>query len=208
MSTYIVLKHLFDRLAALIALVILAPVLFLVAVIVRVKLGSPVLFCQQRPGYLGRPFQLLKFRTMTNARGPTGLLLPDGHRLTALGSWLRATSIDELPALINILHGEMSFIGPRPLLMQYLSLYSPEQARRHNVKPGFSGLAQINGRNALSWEEKLRLDVWYVDHQSFWLDLLIFLSTFWKVICREGISASGEATMAPFTGSSASSEPR
>jgi lipopolysaccharide/colanic/teichoic acid biosynthesis glycosyltransferase len=145
---------------------------------------------------------------MTNQRDASGVLLPDAQRLTLFGRWLRATSIDELPELINILRGEMSFIGPRPLLMQYLPLYSRLQARRHDVKPGFSGWAQINGRNALSWEEKFRLDVWYVDHQSFWLDLRIFLVTIWKVICREGISAAGEATMAPFTGSASASEAR
>jgi lipopolysaccharide/colanic/teichoic acid biosynthesis glycosyltransferase len=163
-------------------------------------MGSPVLFRQQRPGYRAQPFQLLKFRTMTNQRDASGALLPDAQRLTPFGRLLRSTSIDELPELINILRGEMSFIGPRPLLMQYLPLYSPEQARRHDVKPGFSGWAQINGRNSLSWEAKFRLDVWYVDHQSFWLDLRIFLVTIWKVIRREGISAAGEATMPRFTG--------
>ena len=137
---------------------------------------------------------------MSNARDVRGFLLPDSERLTPLGNWLRSTSIDELPELINILRGEMSFIGPRPLLMQYLPLYSPEQARRHDVKPGFSGWAQINGRNAISWEDKFRLDVWYVDHQSFWLDFRIFLLTIWKVIRREGISAAGEATVTPFNG--------
>jgi len=156
-----------------------------------------VLFCQQRPGYRGRPFWLLKFRTMTNARDASGVLLPDADRLTPFGRWLRSSSIDELPALLNILRGEMSFIGPRPLLVQYLPLYSPEQARRHDVKPGFSGWAQIHGRNALSWEDKFRLDVWYVDHQSFWLDLRILLFTILTVIRRDGVSASGEATMPP-----------
>jgi sugar transferase EpsL len=145
---------------------------------------------------------------MTSQRDASGALLPDAQRLTPLGRWLRSTSIDELPSLINILRGEMSFIGPRPLLIQYLPLYSPEQARRHDVKPGFSGWAQINGRNALSWDEKFHLDVWYVDHQSFWLDLRIFLITIWKVIRREGISAAGEATVVPFTGSESASEPR
>lgn len=176
------------------------PLLLVVASLVYWRFGSPVLFRQQRPGYRGQPFLLLKFRTMTNARDTSGALLPDAQRLTPLGRWLRATSIDELPALINIVRGEMSFIGPRPLLMQYLPLYSTEQARRHDVKPGFSGWAQINGRNALSWEEKLRLDVWYVDHQNFWLDLRIFLITILKVIRREGISAVGEATTVPFLG--------
>jgi sugar transferase EpsL len=201
-------KSFCDRLVSLSALVLLSPLLLLVAFLVRWRLGSPVLFRQQRPGYLERPFGLVKFRTMTNARDASCALLPDAQRLTPFGRWLRATSIDELPELINILRGEMSFIGPRPLLMQYLPLYSREQARRHDVKPGFSGWAQINGRNALSWEEKFRLDVWYVDHQSFWLDLRIFLITIWKVIQREGISAAGEATMAPFTGSASVSEAR
>ena len=192
-----------DRAAALLALLLLTPLLLVVAVFVRWRLGSPVLFSQQRPGYHGRPFRLLKFRTMTNARDTSGALLPDAQRLTTFSRWLRSTSIDELPGLLNILRGEMSFIGPRPLLMQYLPLYSAEQARRHDVKPGFSGWAQINGRNTLSWEEKFRLDVWYVKHQSFWLDLRIFLITIWKVLRREGISAAGEATMAPFTGTTA-----
>lgn len=194
-------KSLFDRLASLGALLLLSPLLLVVAFLVRWRLGAPVLYRQQRPGYRVRPFWLLKFRTMTDARDATGALLPDAQRLTPLGRWLRATSIDELPELLNILRGEMSFIGPRPLLMQYLPLYTPEQARRHDVKPGFSGWAQINGRNAISWEEKFRLDGWYVDHQSFCLDLRIFLITIWKVIRREGISADGEATMVPFTGS-------
>jgi lipopolysaccharide/colanic/teichoic acid biosynthesis glycosyltransferase len=189
-----------DRAAALLALLLLMPLLLVVVVLVRWRLGSPVLFSQQRPGYKGKSFRLLKFRTMTNAKDASGSLLPDAQRLTPIGRWLRATSIDELPALINILCGQMSFIGPRPLLMQYLPLYSPEQARRHDVKPGFSGWAQINGRNTLSWEEKFRLDVWYVDHQSFWLDLRIFLITIFKVLRRDGISAAGEATMPIFFG--------
>jgi sugar transferase EpsL len=201
-------KSLIDLLAALLALLLLSPLLLVIVVMVYQRLGAPVLFRQQRPGHGERPFQLLKFRTMTNQRDASGALLPDAQRLTPFGRWLRATSIDELPELLNILRGEISFIGPRPLLMQYLPLYSPEQARRHDVKPGFSGWAQINGRNALSWEEKFRLDVWYVDHQSFWLDLRIFLITIWKVIRREGISAAGEATMAPFMGSASASEAR
>jgi lipopolysaccharide/colanic/teichoic acid biosynthesis glycosyltransferase len=199
---YPALKHCADYCAALLALLLLAPLLLLVALLVRWRLGAPVLFRQQRPGFGGRPFKLLKFRTMTSQRDASGALLPDAQRLTPLGRWLRSTSIDELPELINILRGEMSFIGPRPLLIQYLPLYSPEQARRHQVRPGFSGWAQINGRNALSWEEKFRLDVWYVDHQSLALDLRIFLLTIWIVIRRDGISAAGEATMAPFTSSS------
>ena len=193
-----------DRLAALLALLLLSPLLVVVVLLVLWSLGPPVFFRQQRPGYRGEAFWLLKFRTMNNACDASGALLPDAQRLTPFGRWLRATSIDELPELFNILLGEMSFIGPRPLLMQYLPLYSPQQARRHDVKPGFSGWAQVNGRNSISWEEKFRLDVWYVDHQSFWLDLHIFLLTIWKVVRREGISAAGEATMAPFTGSAAS----
>jgi lipopolysaccharide/colanic/teichoic acid biosynthesis glycosyltransferase len=203
---YPAFKSLADRLVAVLALLLLSPILLLAVFLVRWRLGAPVLFRQERPGHLERPFWLLKFRTMTSARDPSGALLPDAQRLTPFGYFLRATSIDELPGLINILRGEMSFIGPRPLLMQYLPLYSLKQARRHDVKPGFSGWAQINGRNALSWEEKFRLDVWYVDHQSFWLDLRIFLITIWKVIRREGISAAGEATMAPFTGSASARE--
>jgi len=198
---YSALKRLLDRFAALSFLAALSPLLIVVAILVAWQLGSPVFFTQQRPGYRGRPFLLLKFRTMSNVSDTSGALLPDAQRLTPFGRWLRATSIDELPALINILCGEMSFIGPRPLLMQYLPLYSPEQARRHDVKPGFSGWAQINGRNAISWDEKFHLDVWYVDHQSFWLDLRIFLLTILRVIQREGISADGEATMQPFMGS-------
>lgn len=197
---YALLKRLADFFAALAALILLSPLLVVVAALVRRRLGPPVLFRQQRPGYRGMPFCMLKFRTMSNSRDCSGALLPDAMRLTPLGRWLRSTSIDELPELFNILRGEMSFIGPRPLLMQYLPLYSPLQARRHDVKPGFSGWAQINGRNAISWEHKFRLDVWYVDHQSFLLDLRIFMCTVWKVIRREGISAAGDPTMPPFTG--------
>ncbi len=200
-QVYALFKGLADRGAAVVALLMLCPLMVVIAGLVRCWLGSPVLFRQQRPGYRGDLFWLLKFRTMTNSRDASGALLPDAQRLMPFGRWLRATSMDELPELINILYGEMSFIGPRPLLMQYLPLYSSEQARRHDVKPGFSGWAQINGRNAISWEEKFRLDVWYVDHRSFWLDLRIFLISVWKVILREGISSAGEATMAPFSGS-------
>ena len=199
-QSYALLKDLADQGAALLALMLLSPLLAVAALLVRLRLGAPVLFRQQRPGYRGKPFGLLKFRTMTNQRDANGELLHDAQRLTPFGRWLRSSSIDELPGLLNILRGEMSFIGPRPLLMQYLPLYSPEQARRHAVKPGFSGWAQINGRNAISWEEKFRLDVWYVDHQSFWLDLRIFVITIWKVLRRKGISAAGEATMTPFVG--------
>jgi len=197
---YLIFKSLIDRFVALVALLFFLPLFLLVALLVRWRLGSPVLFRQERPGYLGKPFWLLKFRTMTNARDSSGALLPDPQRLTPLGRWLRATSIDEFPALFNILRGEMSFIGPRPLLMQYLPLYSLQQARRHDVIPGFSGWAQINGRNAISWDAKFSLDLWYVDNQRVGLDLWIFLLTILKVIRREGISAAGEATTAPFTG--------
>lgn len=206
--TYSFLKSCADTSLVLILFLLLAPILFCVALLVRIHFGAPVLFIQQRPGYRGRFFWLLKFRTMTNERDANFTLLPDAQRLTPFGLWLRSTSLDELPSLLNILRGEMSFIGPRPLLTSYLSLYSPDQVRRHDVKPGLSGWAQINGRNALSWEEKFRLDVWYVDHQNFWLDLRIFLVTIWKVIRREGISAAGEATMAPFMGSASASEAR
>ena len=195
---YCYFKGFLDRFVALLALLLLSPLLLVVALLLHWRLGSPVVFRQKRPGYRGKPFWLLKFRTMTNAMDANGVLLPDDQRLIPFGRWLRSTSIDELPELFNVLRGEMSFIGPRPLLMQYLPLYSPEQARRHDVKPGFSGWAQINGRNAISWEEKFRLDVWYVDHQSFWVDSRIFLITILKVFSREGISANGEATMPPF----------
>ena len=197
---YALVKGSVDRFMALFALFLLFPLLIAVSFLVRWRFGSPVLFRQQRPGYQGRAFPLLKFRTMTIDRVDSGSLLPDAQRLTPLGRWLPSSSIDELPGLINILRGEMSFIGPRPLFMQYLPLFSPEQARRHDVKPGFSGWAQINGRNAITCEAKFRLDVWYVDHQSFWLDLRFFVITIWKVLRREDISAVGEATMAPFTG--------
>ena len=197
---YIAIKKTFDFVFALIALFLLSPLLAFLYVLVWLDLGRPVVFRQLRPGFRGRPFNLYKFRTMSNVVDLAGALLPDSRRITRLGSFLRSTSLDELPALVNILRGDLSFIGPRPLLMDYLSLYTQEQARRHDVKPGFSGWAQINGRNAISWEEKFRLDVWYVDQQSFWLDLRIFLLTIWKVIRREGISAAGEATMQPFIG--------
>jgi len=203
LSSYRVFKSVTDRTFALLSLVMLLPLLLLVALLVNWQLGAPLLFRQQRPGYRGKPFGLLKFRTMTNHRDANDELLPDAQRLTSFGRWLRSSSIDELPGLLNVLRGEMSFIGPRPLMMQYLPLYSAEQARRHDVKPGFSGWAQINGRNSLSWEEKFRLDVWYVEHHNFFLDLRIFLITILKVIRREGISAAGEATMAPFTGNTA-----
>lgn len=190
-----------DILMASAALMLLAPPLLLLSVLVRISFGSPVLFRQVRPGLHGRPFMMVKFRTMTDERGADGELLPDAQRLTAFGRFLRATSLDELPELWNVLRGEMSLVGPRPLLMEYLPLYSPEQARRHEVRPGITGWAQVNGRNALSWEERFKLDVWYVDHRSLGLDLRILWLTLRKVIVREGINAKGEATMPKFTGS-------
>ena len=194
------MKRLCDLLLSLGALLVLALPLLLLWFLVRRRLGSPVLFRQVRPGLHGRPFMMVKFRTMTDERGADGELLPDAQRLTPFGRFLRATSLDELPELWNVLRGEMSLVGPRPLLMEYLPLYSPEQARRHEVRPGITGWAQVNGRNAVSWNERFRLDVWYVDHCSLWLDLRILWLTVRKVLVREGISAQGEATMSKFTG--------
>ncbi|WP_440112839.1 sugar transferase [Acidovorax sp. BL-A-41-H1] len=194
------MKRLFDLLLSFGLLLVLALPLLLLWGLVRYKLGSPVLFRQVRPGLHGRPFMMVKFRTMTDERGTDGEMLPDAQRLTPFGRFLRATSLDELPELWNVLRGEMSLVGPRPLLMEYLPLYSPEQARRHEVRPGITGWAQVNGRNALSWEERFKLDVWYVDHRSLWLDLRILWLTVREVIVREGISAQGEATMPRFTG--------
>ena len=174
--------------------------MFFLAAAIRCKLGVPVLFRQQRPGLGGRPFWLLKFRTMTDACDACGNLLPDAARLTSFGLFLRATSLDELPELFNVLKGDMSLVGPRPLLMQYLERYTPEQARRHEVRPGITGWAQVNGRNAITWEEKFRLDVWYVDNWSLWLDIKIIAMTIWKILKREGISQPGEATMTEFMG--------
>ncbi|MBI2747502.1 MAG: sugar transferase [Burkholderiales bacterium] len=194
------MKRLFDLIVAISALAVLALPLLVLYAMVRRQLGSPVLFRQVRPGLRGRPFMMVKFRTMTDERGPDGELLPDARRLTAFGRFMRASSLDELPELWNVLRGEMSLVGPRPLLMEYLPLYSPEQARRHEVRPGITGWAQVNGRNAVSWEERFKLDVWYVDHRSLWLDLRILWLTVRKVLVREGISAQGEATMPRFTG--------
>jgi lipopolysaccharide/colanic/teichoic acid biosynthesis glycosyltransferase len=194
------MKRLFDFVAASLALLMLALPLLALAWLIRRKLGSPVLFCQVRPGLQGRPFTMVKFRTMTDERGPDGALLPDAQRLTPFGRFLRASSLDELPELWNVLRGEMSLVGPRPLLMEYLPLYSPEQARRHEVRPGITGWAQVNGRNAISWADKFALDVWYVDHRSLWLDVRILWLTVRKVLVRDGISAAGEATMPAFTG--------
>jgi lipopolysaccharide/colanic/teichoic acid biosynthesis glycosyltransferase len=194
-------KRLFDLLAALVVLLLLALPLLALAWQIRRKLGSPVMFRQVRPGLNGKPFTMVKFRTMTDERGPDGALLPDAQRLTAFGRFLRASSLDELPELWNVLCGEMSLVGPRPLLMEYVALYTLEQARRHEVRPGITGWAQVNGRNAISWQDKFALDVWYVDNQSFWLDIKILSMTVRKVLVRDGISAAGEATMSKFTGS-------
>lgn len=194
-------KRVFDGVVASVALLILAPVLLVLSILVRRFLGAPVIFRQIRPGLNGQPFSMYKFRTMTNARDRKGALLPDAERLTPFGRFLRQTSLDELPELFNVVRGEMSLVGPRPLLMQYLALYTPQQARRHQVRPGITGWAQVNGRNAISWEEKFALDVWYVDHQSLALDLRILWLTVLKVMRREGISAAGEATVSPFQGS-------
>jgi len=195
------MKRAFDVLVAAAAVTLLAPLLLATAGAVRLCLGKPVLFTQLRPGLHGAPFRMIKFRTMREAVDAKGQPLPDGERLTRLGRFLRAASLDELPELWNVLRGDMSLVGPRPLLMEYLPLYSPEQARRHEVKPGITGWVQVNGRNALSWEEKFRLDVWYVDHASLWLDIKIVALTFWKTIRRDGISQQGHATMPDFLGS-------
>ncbi|MNZ11431.1 sugar transferase [Pseudomonas putida] len=194
------IKRLFDVFAAATALLLLSPVIALVAWKVRKNLGAPVLFRQQRPGRGGKTFEMIKFRTMRDAVDEYGNVLPDSERMTAFGSFLRSSSLDELPELWNVLKGEMSLVGPRPLLVEYLPLYSVEQYRRHEVRPGVTGWAQINGRNTLSWEDKFRLDVWYVDNRSLWLDLKILFLTVKKVVKKDGISADGEATMSKFTG--------
>ena len=194
------MKRLFDILLSLFLIILLAPVILIVALAVRMNLGAPVLFRQKRPGYRGEPFEMIKFRTMKDAVDQHGMALPDAQRLTKFGRLLRSTSLDELPELWNVFVGTMSFVGPRPLLMQYLPLYSKEQARRHDVLPGLTGWAQINGRNALNWEEKFKLDVWYVDNRTLILDLKILILTFVKVARREGVSAEGEATMKAFEG--------
>ena len=194
------IKRAFDLIISLLALVLLSPLLSLIALTVRLTLGSPVLFRQQRPGLRGQPFTIYKFRTMTGTRDADGNLLPDAERLTPLGRFLRSTSLDELPELFNVLKGDMSLVGPRPLLTQYLERYTPEQMRRHEVKPGITGWAQVNGRNALTWEQKFALDLWYVDHWSLWLDFKIILLTIWKILAREGINQPGRATMAEFMG--------
>lgn len=194
------MKRLFDFVIALVALALLVVPLLILMLMVRRKLGRPAFFRQMRPGMNGKPFEMIKFRTMTDARDEAGELLPDSERLTDFGKFLRATSLDELPELWNVLVGDMSLVGPRPLLMEYLPLYSAEQARRHEVRPGVTGWAQVNGRNAVSWDEKFAMDVWYVEHRSLWLDLRILALTVRKVVVREGISAAGEATMTKFTG--------
>ncbi|MEG1054223.1 MAG: sugar transferase [Janthinobacterium sp.] len=194
-------KRFFDAILAALALLMLAPVMLVTALLVRRCLGSPVLFSQTRPGFKGKPFQVYKFRTMTDARDSDGNLLPDDVRLTPFGLFLRSSSLDELPQLFNVLKGDIALVGPRPLLMAYLPLYSARQARRHDVRPGITGWAQVNGRNAISWEQKFELDVWYVENQSFWLDLKILALTVKKVFVKEGISADGTHTMPRFNGS-------
>lgn len=194
------LKRLLDLLFASIVSFIFAPIIMVLILLVRFKLGSPVLFKQQRPGWLAKPFFVYKLRTMNDHKNDKGELLPDVERLTSFGKWLRSTSLDELPSLWNVLKGEMSLVGPRPLLMEYLPLYNAEQVRRHDVKPGITGWAQVNGRNAISWDEKFKLDVWYIDNQSFYLDVKIILLTIKKVLFRDGVNAKGEATMPKFTG--------
>ncbi|OSI13304.1 sugar transferase [Neisseria canis] len=195
-----IIKRLFDIICAFFGLLFLSPVLLIVAFFVRKNLGSPVLFRQIRPGKDGRPFEMVKFRSMRDAVDKDGNPLPDGERLTPFGKALRATSLDELPELWNVLKGDMSLVGPRPLLMEYLEHYDDEQRRRNDVRPGITGWAQVNGRNAISWEDKFKLDVWYVDNRSFWLDLKILFLTVKKVFIKEGIEAEGEATMNKFTG--------
>lgn len=194
------MKRILDIIGAVIGLLLLSPLLLIVSLKIRRNMGSPVLFRQTRPGLHGKPFQMIKFRTMRDTTDSDGTPLSDSERLTRLGRFLRSSSLDELPELWNVLKGDMSLVGPRPLLMEYLPLYSPEQSRRHEVRPGVTGWAQVNGRNAISWDEKFALDVWYVDNRNLWLDLKIIWLTIRKVIKREGISAAGEATMSKFTG--------
>ncbi|MGN7739580.1 sugar transferase [Pseudomonas sp. 22526] len=194
------LKRFFDVLAAGIGLILLFPLILVVAYLIRKRLGSPILFRQVRPGFGGKPFEMIKFRTMRDAVDSSGKPLPDSERMTPFGTFLRSSSLDELPELWNVIKGDMSLVGPRPLLMEYLPLYDEEQLRRHEARPGVTGWAQINGRNALSWEEKFKLDVWYVDNQSVWLDLKIIFLTIKKVVIKDGISAEGEVTMSRFTG--------
>jgi lipopolysaccharide/colanic/teichoic acid biosynthesis glycosyltransferase len=195
------MKRLFDLVISIFVLIALMPIVLITAMLVRIKLGSPIFFTQERPGLNGKSFKMMKFRTMLNATDKHGNQLPDEQRMTDFGAFLRSVSLDELPGLFNVIKGDMSLVGPRPLLVQYLPLYNQIQARRHNVRPGITGWAQVNGRNAISWEDKFSLDVWYVDNQSFWLDIKILLLTVKKVFVREGICAKGEATMQAFKGS-------
>jgi sugar transferase EpsL len=197
---YLFIKRCMDMVGSGLGLVIFSPILMVLAILIRIRMGRPIMFKQMRPGLHGRSFFMYKFRTMTDERDANGALLADEQRLTRLGRFLRSTSLDELPELFNVLKGDMSLVGPRPLLMQYLQRYTPEQARRHEVKPGITGWAQVNGRNAITWEEKFALDVWYVDNWSLWLDIKILAITVVKVFKREGISAAGEATMPEFLG--------
>lgn len=201
-----ILKTCLDYTVATIALILLAPLMLLIAILIRCTMGGPVLFRQKRPGLRGKPFTMIKFRTMRDAVDSRGKSLPDEQRITAFGEWLRRSSLDELPELIHVLRGEMSLVGPRPLMMEYLPRYSAEQARRHDVLPGITGWAQINGRNSIAWEDKFRLDVWYVDNWTVWLDVKILLLTIKKVVKRDGISAEGYATVSEFMGSEVSNE--
>jgi len=193
-------KRIFDFIATSLGLILISPILLILSLSIWISLGSPIIFRQKRPGYLSKPFWIYKFRTMTDKRGEDGNLLPDSERITPVGHFLRTTSLDELPELLNIIRGEMSWVGPRPLLMDYLTRYSAEQIRRHNVLPGITGWAQINGRNLITWEDKFRFDVWYVDNWTFWLDIKILVITFWKVLKREGINQPGHATAEEFQG--------
>jgi len=194
-------KRIFDLVLTIPGTLVLLPIILGTALLVRIKIGSPVIFSQQRPGLEGRTFQMYKFRTMTDDKDQDGNLLPDAERLVPFGRILRSTSLDELPELVNVLKGDMSLVGPRPLLVEYLNRYTPEQARRHEVRPGITGWAQVNGRNTVSWEEKFKLDVWYVDNRSLWLDIKILFLTIWKTVRREDISQVGQATMSKFMGS-------
>ncbi len=200
MTSGVNMKRFFDRVFAVVLLLALCPLMLTVALVARIRMGSPVLFRQQRPGYKGDPFFVYKFRTMTDECGIDGDLLSDDQRLPRFGKFLRKTSLDELPQLINVLKGDLSFVGPRPLLMEYLPLYSVEQMRRHDVTPGITGWAQVNGRNAISWDEKFKLDLWYVDHRSLTIDLKVLWMTGMKIFKRDGVSAEGHVTMPRFTG--------
>lgn len=195
------IKSLFDKILALFLIIIFSPIYIVVSLLILWKMGSPILFKQKRPGYKEKIFGIYKFRTMTNEKDNHGNLLPDEQRLVGIGKFIRSTSLDELPQLFNVLKGEMSFVGPRPLLIEYLDLYNDKQKRRHSVLPGITGWAQVNGRNAISWEQKFEYDVWYVDNQSFWLDMKILWMTFLKVVKRSDISSNTSATMEKFTGS-------